>query len=79
MKTILCFNFLLTVWLSVSFRVGLFMFGFLLLNLQYFWRSHSAFFNKAEESGLDHKIIGRKMSLIQVSKLSTGISFPKRV
>ena len=57
LKLFMIINFLLCVYLSTSFRVGLAMFAMLFIELLYFWRSHSQFVTVAEKEYLDNKIL----------------------
>lgn len=57
LKFFMIFNFLVTVYLSIKFRVGLGMFSLLSINLYYFWKSHTKFINEAESRHLDTHIL----------------------
>lgn len=57
LKLFMIINFLLCVYLSTNFRVGLAMFAMLFIELLYFWRSHSQFVTVAEKEYLDNKIL----------------------
>jgi len=74
LKFFMMFNFMVSVYLSIKFRVGLSMFALLALNLYYFWKTHTNFIDEAERQYLDQKILKRTASVTQASRTSTRSS-----
>ena len=73
------FNFLIVVYFSIKFRVGLSMFGLLALNLYYFWKTHTNFINEADKQYLDQKILKSRFDSHRTQKFLPNLHFQKRV
>jgi hypothetical protein len=72
------FNFMISVYLSIRFRVGLSMFALLALNLYYFWKTHTNFIDEAERQYLDQKILKRSRPSPRTQELLPDLHIEER-